>query len=128
MKKEKNKSEKLAITAVGQYDGHTVKKNKAIDLKFKFSYDERSNMATAIAFINQNINVVVKVENNKPVKIGMFDMHELKFDKDGQCFVKLSSTIDYIETDNLNEIITINNLIKIRMQAEIILEEEESYE
>lgn len=111
--------EKVILTAVGQYDGHTTKKNRLLELKFKFTYDERVSMAKAIMFVGQNIAVIVKPPGKKALRIGTFNFQNLNIDRDGQASLRLSTDIDYVEHANLVEIVGDTELVKVRLEASI---------
>jgi hypothetical protein len=117
-----DRTEKVIVSAIGLYDGHATKKNKSVDLKFKFSYDERINVVKAIAFVGQNISVQAKKGNDKPVSLGTFSFQELKIDRDGETILKLNSELDYVYSENINSIVG-DDLLKIRLSADIIIEE-----
>jgi glutathione peroxidase-family protein len=120
---EQEEVKDLTITAIGQYKSFNIKNNKSVDLSFKFSYDERINMVQAISFIGQNVTILAKKGAEKPVKLGMFNFHELKIDRDGEATIKFNSDVDYVFTENVNAIVGKDELLKIRMQANIIMEE-----
>lgn len=116
-------TEKVVVKAIGLYNGHFVKTNKSVELKIKFSYDERVNIAKTIAFVNQNVKVHAKIGSGKPLSLGMFSFKEMKIDKDGQGFMKLDSELDYVDDENMNEIARAGSLITWRLAANIIMEE-----
>jgi hypothetical protein len=111
------------LTAIGQYNSFNIKNNKSVDLSFKFSYDERINIVKSITFVGQNIEIVAKKGGNKPVKLGLFTFQELKIDRDGESTIKFNSEVDYVYTENINEIVSKDELIKVKMKANIIMEE-----
>lgn len=122
-----DKTETIGITAIGLYDGHVVKKNKLVVLKFKFSYDERINMIKAIAFVGQNVKIIAKIGSEKAKPLGIYNFQELKIDRDGQAMVTFSTELEYVENENLSEIVG-DELLKIRMSADVIVEDNEDEE
>lgn len=120
---EKEVVERFALTAIGQYNNFNIKNNKSVDLSFKFSYDERINVLKVIAFVGQNVQIQAKKGAEKPVKLGMYNFHELKLDRDGEATIKFNSEVDYVYTENVNEIVGKDELLKIHMVANIIMEE-----
>ena len=122
-------TENVTITAVGTYDGHTTKKNRIMELKLKFSYDERISSAQMVMLVGQNIEVHAKPAGKKPLKLGSFNFNGMSIDRDGQTVLKLSSDIDYVEHENIVALISSvgddNDLLKIKLAAEIEVEETE---
>lgn len=120
--------QKIDILAVGQYNGHITKRNRLLELRFKFSYDERTSLAKILFLVGQNIEVSVKAPDKKPVKLGTYNFQALNIDRDGQGHLKIITDIDYVEHENLVSIINDNELLKIKLSAEIELEENEDNE
>lgn len=118
------KTVKFVVNAVGQYHAFNIKNNKGVDLSFKFSYDERINILKTITFVGQNVEIQAKKGAGKPVKLGMYNFQELKMDRDGETTLKFTSEVDYVYTENVNEIVGKDELLKIHMVANIIMEEE----
>ena len=63
---------RIEVTAVGNFEGTNVKKNKSMDLKFIFGIEERSNIIQAVMLVGQDISVFTKKgkENNQVAGIG----------------------------------------------------------
>lgn len=120
-----SETQTVVVTAVGQYDGHSTKKNRILELKLKFAYDERVSMAKIIMLVGQHIDVVVKAVGKKALKLGTFSFQGLNIDRDGQGHLKLTSDIDYIEHNNLVAIIGEEELLKIKLSAEVEVEVDE---
>lgn len=116
--------EKVIIKAVGQYFGHIIKKNKLIELKLKFSYDERLELVKSFLFVGQNITLFAKPPGMPVLKIGMFNFGGVSLDKDGQTILKLVTDIDYVEHSNLIKLVGGDELIKIKLEADIEIEKD----
>jgi hypothetical protein len=121
-----SETQEIVVTAVGQYDGHSTKKNRILELKLKFAYDERVSMARVIMLVGQHIDVIVKAAGKKALKLGTFNFQGLSIDRDGQGHLKLTSDIDYIEHDNLVAIIGEEELLKIKLSADVELEDSDN--
>lgn len=121
-----DKTEKLTVDVVGTYNGHSVKRNGIVSVDFKTSYDERIKIIKSIAFIGQNVKIGVRVGSDKPMSLGMYSLNGLRIDRDGEATLKFTSESDYVEHDNLSKLSNLDSeLIKIKMSADIILEDDE---
>lgn len=118
----------LKVSAVGQYNGFNIKNNKSVDLSFKFSFEEKTNIIKTILFTGQNVKILARKGSNKPVKLGLFNFQELKIDRDGESTLKFNSEVDYVYVENINEIVGKDELLKIKMEANVILEDQEQEE
>ena len=95
----------IKLKMVGYYNGHAIKTNKIIDLSFKFKYDEEIvNVIKLLQLINENIEVGIKANGNI-IRLGLFQIKNISFDKNGECNLKLFSQIDYVENLNINYIV-----------------------
>jgi hypothetical protein len=108
----------ITIQAVAKYKGHSISENGAVNLTFKFTYDELTHVILINQMLNNDVNVIVKLPDEKAMKLGMFRIKAINIDGDGESTVKLNGLNDYIEVDNLNHIVT-KDLFKIKMSAEI---------
>lgn len=117
--------EKVSITSICQYFGHQIKKNKLLELKLKFAYEERVNMAQMLLLVGQDISLFVRQGKGQILKVGEFNFGGLAIDRDGEGVIKLSADVDYVEHANLMQFIGSENLLKIRLVAEIELEDED---
>ena len=120
---EEETTKDFEVLAIGQYHAFNIKNNKSVDLVLKFSFEEKINIVQTIAFVVQNVEVFAKKGANKAVKLGLFNFHELKIDRDGEATIKFNSEVDYVYVENVNEIVGKDELLKIRMVANIIMED-----
>ena len=118
---------KVKVKLEVQYDGHSIKKNTAVDVRFKAPYSELVNCLNLIQLLNCNVNVSAKINNNKPCEIGTFYLHELKIDRDGESSIKFNSESDYVYLNNLNLLTEKETVLKLLCSG-IIEEDEESEE
>ncbi len=93
---------KVKVKLEVQYDGHSVKKNTSVDLRFKAPYSELVNCLELLQLLNCNVEVLAKINTNKPIKIGTFYLNELKVDRDGESNIKFNSESDFVELNNIN--------------------------
>ena len=118
------KEQKVAITAIGQFDGFNVKKNKSVDISFKFSYDERISMMQIVALVSQATTIITKKGTDKPKTLGQFMLQDFKMDRDGECKVKFNSDVETVDMEQITGMLDESGeLLKIRMQCEIELED-----
>lgn len=118
--------EKVIIKAVGIFNGTNIKKNKSIDINFKFSHDERISMMKAVAFISQNVQIYSKKESDKSKYLGEFRFQNLNMDRDGETKLKFNSEMESVNMEAISEMIEDGaELLKLKMQAVIELEDGE---
>lgn len=117
-------AKKVKTTAVASYNGHSIKTNKNVDLAFKFRYDELVNYIQLIQYLNEDVTVIAKVEDQPAKKLGSFRVKEIKIDNDGEGIVKFNSMLDYVNADDINALVG-TDLVKVRFEAEIEEAEEQ---
>lgn len=120
---EGNETKKVVIKTIGKYAGHSIKANKSIDLTLKMGYDELPNYIKLIQLLNENINIVVKVGDEKPKELGMYMIKSIGIDHDGEGTIKFNSSLDYVEPDNLNGLA--GEILKIAFKANVEVESED---
>lgn len=113
----------VKVTGVAQYKGHSLNENGSVNLSLKFKYDQLVNVVQLTQLFSNDIVVKVKMPDVKPIKLGMFRLKSISFDHDGEGAVKLNGLNDYIEVDNLNQIVT-TELFQIQFLADVEMEEE----
>ena len=110
-------TKKIDIKVNGQYNGHNIKPNGAVDVSLKFEYGELVNYIKLLQLLNENIVIAVKAGADKPKELGMFMLKDMKIGGDGEGVVKFNSSLDYVEADNLNGLIS--EILTVRFKAEI---------
>jgi hypothetical protein len=55
--------------------------------------------------LNENIELAVRLGDAKPFKIGTYMLKEIKVDHDGQGMIKFNSQIDFVEANELNDLV-----------------------
>lgn len=116
---------KVQVKTVANYGGHAIKPNGNVDLKLKCEYSELTGSVQMLQMLNNDITVLCKLPSSKPLKIGVFRLKNMNIDHDGQSVVTLNSQVDFVEVDNITQLIT-DEKFQLRMEAEI--ENEESGE
>jgi hypothetical protein len=113
--------QEIKLFGLASYKGHTVSDNGSVNLSFKFAYDELATPLKLCQMLNNDINVMVQLPDVGKIKLGMFRLKMIRIDGDGESTVKFNSLSDFVETDNLNRIIT-KDLFKVKFSA--VIEEE----
>ena len=110
------------VKVVASYAGHSLRQNGNVDFTLKCQYSELTNYIQLIQMLNNDVNITVKMPSEKPLKLGMFRIKEIKIDGDGEGVIKFNSLNDFVEVNNLNKIVT-KELFQVMFKSEI---EEES--
>ena len=113
----------VTVKEIVNYKGHSIKANGIVDLSFSAMYDEITNSIKCLQMLNNDISILAKLPDEKPIKLGIFRINSINFDHDGESNLKFKSIDDAVELDNLSKIIT-NEKVQIKMDAEIDEEEE----
>lgn len=121
---------KVNIKLIAQYNGHQAKPSGSVDLNIKTEYSELVNTIPLLQMLNNDIKIEVKKASEKPFSLGIFRLQALNYDHDGQAKIKFNSTNDFVEIDNLNKLIPMDQTERftIRMSSIIEIEEEEDEE
>lgn len=110
------------VKVVASYAGHSLRQNGNVDFTLKCQYSELTNYIQLIQMLNNDVNITAKMPSEKPLKLGMFRIKEIKIDGDGEGVIKFNSLNDFVEVNNLNKIVT-KELFQVMFKSEI---EEES--
>lgn len=109
---------KIEVKQVVNYKGHSVRANGSVDLSFSAMYDEITKSIMCLQMLNNDVTIVAKLPNEKPIKLGMFRIKSIVFDSDGESTIKFNSIDTSVELDNLGKIITSEKFI-IRMTSDV---------
>lgn len=104
---------KVKVKLDVQYNGHSVKKNGAVDINFILPYSELTNTLKLLQLINCNINVAAKMGTNKPISLGVFYLNKMSIDRDGQSKVSFNTEIESSELINITELTTPDTIIHL---------------
>jgi len=108
----------------GTYSGHNIKANGIVNLNFNFEYTELTNIVPLIQTLNNNIDVVCKVEG-KVMKLGNFMLNQVKINHDGSSNVRFNSIVDNTEIDNLNNLFGDEIMLQVKAKIELEGSEED---
>lgn len=119
---------RIEVKEIVKYAGHNLSANGSVNLTLKARYSELSNSIMLMQMLNNDVTIKAKVAGQKPMKLGVFRIKEVKIDGDGESVIKFNSLSDYVEMNNLN-ILPLNDSdsqeFVVKMDAEIEEEEEE---
>lgn len=115
---------KIEVKEVVNYKGHSIRANGSVDLSFSAMYDEAINTISCLQMLNNDVKIIAKLPNEKPVNLGMFRIKNVIFDGDGESTLKFNSIDINVELENLSKIIT-NEKFQIKMIAEVEEENED---
>lgn len=114
----------VEIKAIAQYGGHSMKPNGVTELMLKFDYSELTDIIMLQQMLNNDISIIAKMPNDsKAMKLGVFKIKSTNIASDGCSNVRFFSSVDFVESDNLNKLVTTDQF-KIRCNANIEIEEE----
>jgi hypothetical protein len=125
-KREGVEKVEVKVKAIGEYAGHSIKSNKSIDINFKCNYDQLTNYVQLIQLLNENVDIVIRIEKQKPFKLGMFMVKQIVIGSDGQGTLKFNSQLDYVEKNNLNDLS--GELLQLMFKANVEEEDEDEEE
>lgn len=121
---------KSKVKAMCSYGGHGIKMNGNVDLTLKSKYSELPNYIQLIQMLNNDVTITAKTVEGK-FGLGVFRVKEIKVDHDGEGILKFNSLNDFVETDNLNKLITAGATTTefgVTFEADIELENPEEEE
>jgi len=96
---------KVNVSGMFGYKGHSVSANGSVNLTLKAKYSELTTSVKLLQLLNNDVTIKVKKGSDKSQKLGIFRIKSVTIDGDGESVVKFNSIIDYVEIDNVNEIV-----------------------
>lgn len=117
----------VKIKLVGKYNGHSVKPTRVVDLALKLPYDELATYIQSVQMLNENVTLIVRLPDSKPVEVGTFMIGELKIASDGEGNLRLKSNMDSVNANVLNDM-AIDDPFNVLLRAKIEIEEEDPEE
>lgn len=113
---------KITINEFVSYSGHNVSANGVVNLTVTAKYSELKNTIQAMQLLNEDIKIKARLGSSKPMLLGTFKIKNIMVDGDGESKIKLASTRDAVELDNLNSLPFANednSEFAIRMEANV---------
>ena len=96
---------KITVCGMFGYKGHSISANGSVNLTLKAQYSELTKSIQLLQMLNNDIALKVKKGADNSFKLGLFRLKSITFDGDGESVIKLNSLVDYVEVDNLSDII-----------------------
>lgn len=121
-RKEKAMAKKIVISEFVSYSGHNVSANGVVNLTLLAKYGELTNTIQAMQLLNEDIKMKARLGSSKPMLLGTFRIKNIMVDGDGESKIKLASTRDAVELDNINALPFSNednSEFMIRMEATV---------
>ena len=109
---------------VATFEGFTIGKNKAVQVKFKFRYDEVLTSVNLLQGLNSDITIHAKVPSKKAVNLGMFTIGAVNFDRDGNATIPFKSLTENVNLENICSLVE-EEYIQLRFTAVLELPESE---
>ena len=109
---------------VATFEGLAIGKNKAVQVKFKFRYDEVLTSVNLLQGLNSDITIHAKVPSKKAVNLGMFTIGAVNFDRDGNATIPFKSLVENVNLDNICSLVE-EEYIQLRFTAVLELPESE---
>lgn len=113
---------KVVISEFVSYSGHNVSANGVVNLTLLAKYGELTNTIQAMQLLNEDIKMKARLGASKPMLLGTFRIKNIMVDGDGESKIKLASTRDAVELDNINALPFSNednSEFMIRMEATV---------
>ena len=118
----------IKVKEIVKYGGHNLSANGSVNLTLKARYSELPNTIMIMQMLNNDVSIKARIPGEKPMKLGIFRIKEIKVDGDGESIIKFNSLNDYVEMDNLN-VLPLNDSdskeFSIMLEADIEEEEED---
>lgn len=95
---------KLKVMEVMKYGGHSLSANGTVSVTFSAMYSELAKSLQLMQLLNEDVTVAAKLPGEKPMPLGVFRVHQLIVDSDGESKVKLRGMSEFVETDSLNSL------------------------
>ena len=115
-------AKKVVISEFVSYSGHNVSANGVVNLTLLAKYGELTNTIQAMQLLNEDIKIKARLGSSKPMLLGTFRIKNIMVDGDGESKIKLASTRDAVELDNINALPFSNednSEFMIRMEATV---------
>lgn len=115
-------AKKVVISEFVSYSGHNVSANGVVNLTLLAKYGELTNTIQAMQLLNEDIKIKARLGANKPMMLGVFRIKNIMVDGDGESKIKLVSSRDSVELDNINALPFSNednSEFAIRMEATV---------
>ena len=97
---------KISVKTFATYKAHSVNAKGVVKLTVSIAYTDLSDAVKLLQLLNGDVNVKAKFGNEKPIKIGSFQIDKFVVDRDGNVKLTFNSSTDYVELDMIANLIT----------------------
>ena len=114
---------KITVKEVVSYKGHSIKANGNLDITFTAMYSELTNSIKVLQLLNNDVKIIAKLPGEKAKSLGTFNVKNVTFDGDGQSVLKFTSLCEFVELENINDLVSQENF-QIKIEGDVELEGE----
>lgn len=115
---------KITVKEVVSYKGHSIKANGNLDITFTAMYSELTNSIEVLQLLNNDVKIIAKLPGEKAKSLGTFNVKNVTFDGDGQSVLKFTSLCEFVELENINDLVSQENF-QIKIEGDVELEDGE---
>lgn len=112
----------IKTKAVGRYAGHSVTANKNVNVSFVLGYDQLTSSMQLLQLLNVDVDVMVKISDEAPMKLGTYRVQNVTIDHDGESKVKFNGMDDFVDTDALNRLVG-SDLVQLKFKGTVEVDE-----
>jgi hypothetical protein len=112
----------LQTKIVAKYAGHSVKANKNVDVNFVAGYDQLTSSIQLLQLLNVDVEVMAKLPDEKPMKLGSFRVKGVNIDHDGESKILFNGMDDYVDTNAINKLVG-SELVQLKFEGIVDVEE-----
>lgn len=115
---------KITVKEVVSYKGHSIKANGNLDITFTAMYSELTNSIEVLQLLNNDVKIIAKLPGEKAKSLGTFNVKNVTFDGDGESVLKFTSLCEFVELENINDLVSQENF-QIKIEGDVELEDGE---
>lgn len=115
---------KITVKEVVSYKGHSIKANGNLDITFTAMYSELTNSIEVLQLLNNDVKIIAKLPGEKAKSLGTFNVKNVTFDGDGQSVLKFTSLCEFVELENINDLVSQENF-QVKIEGDVELEDGE---
>lgn len=113
----------VKVKLEAQYNGHNVKQNGNVDLKFKIPYSDLTSCLKLLQLISCNIHLKTKLHNKDVIDLGSFYLNKMSIDREGESSLIFNTELDSTDLNAFTPLTEKDIIIKLYCSG--VYEEEE---
>lgn len=119
---------KIKVTVFCTYNGHAIGNNGNVNLMLKSRYSELTSYIQLIQMLNNDVKISAKQGGKNPFGLGVWRIKDIKVDHDGEGQLKFNSMTDFVEVNNLNNLVLCEKgeEIQITFNSDIEIENDDT--